>query len=87
MKTITNLSNISLHVFDDDEYLNIADNCIFAGVPVKLCIADCNINNVKLFHKVTLPEDWVGGKYFFDGVDWTLNPDYVAPVAMVEALA
>lgn len=77
MKTITNLSNLSLHVFDDDEYLNIADDCISAGVPVKLCIADCNINNVRLFTRTTPPDDWIGGKYFFDGAVWALNPDYV----------
>lgn len=80
MKTITNLANLSLHLFDDDEYLNITEDCMSAGVPVKIRISDCNINNVKLFTKTTSPNDWVGGKYFFDGAVWTLNPDYVEPI-------
>ena len=80
MKTITNLNNLSLHLFDDDEYLNIDNDYVSAGVPVKIRISDCNINNVKLFTKTTPPVDWVGSKYFFDGATWSLNPDYVEPI-------
>jgi len=82
MKTITNLNNLSLHLFDDDEYLNITDDGTSVGVPVKLRISDCNINNVKLFTRTTPPDNWVGGKYFFDGAVWTLNPDCVEPITL-----
>lgn len=92
MKTITNLNNLSLYLFDDDEYLNIADNYTNVGMPVKMQIADCNITNVRLFSKATPPADWTGGKYFYDGATWALNPDYVEliknqPIGLIEKLS
>ena len=42
-------------------------------------ICDMNSSNSTVHTSVTPPGDWKGGKYLFDGTDWTANPDYVAP--------
>ena len=42
-------------------------------------ICDMNSSNAAVYTGVTPPEDWRGGKYLFDGTDWTTNPDYIEP--------
>jgi hypothetical protein len=78
MKTLTK-ENLSLYLFDDAEYLDIATDKITVGSPPKFIIGDCNITDTVLHEGVTGPDDWVGGKYLFDGTDWTLDPDWVEP--------
>jgi hypothetical protein len=78
MKTLTK-SNLSLYLFNNDTVLNITATDITVGNPVDFIISDCNSNDTVLHENVTSPEDWVGCKYFFDGVTWTLNPDWIDP--------
>jgi len=80
MKTLVkNSDNTSLYVFEDSEMLDIQTDKIVVGDPERMIIGDCNSGNVTLHENVTPPNDWVGGKYFFDGTDWTQNPNYVEP--------
>ena len=44
--------------------------------PVLIGGGDVNANNSVVHEDVfNVPEDFIGGKYLYDGV-WTLNPDY-----------
>lgn len=76
MKTLTKES-LSLYLFNDTEVVEFATDRITVGNPPKFIIGDCNSTNTVLQEGVTGPVDWVGGKYFFDGTDWTLNPNWV----------
>ena len=75
MKTLVqNSTNLSKYIFEDGDtvlqYLNKTKCDHFI-------IADMNTSNSTVHTGVTPPEDWVGDKYFFDGSNWTANPDYV----------
>lgn len=83
MKTLTK-NTLSLYLFDDTEKLAITEANITVGNPAKFIIGDCNSSNTVLYESVTVPEDWTGHKYFFDGTDWTLNPDWVDPATLEE---
>ena len=85
MQTIVEkVTNLSKYLFDDAEVVVLNDNNIVVGDPVTLIITDLNINTVTLYEGVTTPEDWTGDKYFFDGTDWTLNPEWFVPAVQVE---
>lgn len=75
MKTLTK-ENLSLYLFEDAEVLDITADQITVGNPAEFIIADCNSTNTVLHEDVTGPADWTGGKYFYDGADWALNPDW-----------
>ena len=80
MQTITfNDSNLSAYLLADDD-------TITATAEKTVCpdyiICDLNTSNSTIHTGITAPEDWDGGKYFFDGTTWTANSDYVAPPEM-----
>jgi hypothetical protein len=78
MKTITRLdNNITLYVFEDNEVIDVQEDKTVIGSPATLIISDCNSTNITVHENVTVPEDWKGWKYFFDGTDWTLNSDWI----------
>lgn len=78
MKTLTK-ENLSLYLFDGVEFVGITTDEITVGNPPKFIIGDCNSTNAVLHEGVTGPVDWVGGKYFYSGTDWTLNPSWAEP--------
>ena len=75
MKTLTK-DSISLYIFDDAETVIITDYNIAIGDPVKFIIADCSSKNTVLHERVMPPDDWIGGKYSFDGESWYLNSEW-----------
>ena len=79
MQTITHndRSNLSAYIFADD--VTITATTERTSCP-NLIICDMNTSNSTIHTGVTPPEDWVGGKYLFDGTTWSANSDYVAPV-------
>lgn len=74
MQTITK-DGVSLYVFADEAVLTVTDERI---VTPDFIIWDCSSANSVVHQKVTLPTDWVGGKYLFDGSSWLPNPNWVA---------
>jgi len=89
MKTIThNGSNISAYRFaDDDEITATEKNIVLADTTEfddPFIIGDMNTSNSTIHTGVTLPEDWVGGKYIFDGTSWSLNPDWSEPIDLIQ---
>ena len=83
MKTIVRKNNnLSLYLFDDSEFVDIAEDKTTIGNPPILYIDDCNSSNVTLFENVTSPENFRGWKYFYTDADgWVLNPDWNPPEA------
>lgn len=76
MKTLVK-DNKSIYLFEDSKALTITAEGITVGSPAEFIIADCNNSNAELHSAVTPPQDWVGGKYTFDGSTWTLDPNWV----------
>ena len=85
MKTIIrNSDNYSLWIFEDSEIVNILENCTEIGYPVIHKILDCNSSNISLVEGVTIPEDWSGCKYTFDGNSWELSQEWIDSQPIVE---
>ena len=76
MKTITDDTQVSIYVFEDDKVLDITAENIIVGDPVEFIIADCNSSNTTLHEDVEPPADWKGCNYLFDGTTWTANGEY-----------
>lgn len=83
MKTVVK-ETVSVYLFDDSVYLSLSDDMMVVGDPVEFYVSDCNLSNSVVYEGVTAPSDWTGGKYLFDGADWTLNPKWVDPTAEEE---
>lgn len=80
MKTIIeNATNLSKYLLADDVEIVSNPDSIVVGNPAQFVVADLNSTNSTIYESVTAPSDWNGNKYFFDGTDWTLNPDWVDP--------
>lgn len=77
MKTIVrNSDKISLYIFDDDEVINVKEDCIEVGEPIRFVICDMNETNCTVINGVSAQPDWFGHKYLYDD-GWKPNPDYV----------
>lgn len=88
MKTIVETATgLSKYLINDAEIVVLNENEIAIGNPVNHIIVDLNVGTVILYEGVSPPEDWTGDKYTFDGTDWTLNPDWVAPTPPEELTA
>lgn len=82
MKTIVeNTTSLSKYLLDDTEVVVLNEDNIVVGNPPKFIISDLNASIATVYEGVNAPIDWVGNKYTFDGTDWTLNPDWVDPMA------
>lgn len=84
MKTIVeNSTGISKFVLEDSTVVVMQDSQIVIGDPVQFVVACHNQNDSTLHENVTtVPADWSGNKYFFDGTTWTLNPDWIDPATL-----
>jgi hypothetical protein len=78
MKTIVRKgTNVSLYLFDDSVYVDIAADKTTIGDPATLYIDDCTTANATLFEGVTTPEEWTGWKYLYTTESgWELNPNW-----------
>jgi len=86
MKTLTK-DGVSVYMFDDAEVVSIEANRTVIGNPETRIIGDCNTSNAVLHENVTPPEGWIGGKYLFDGTDFTFRPELNPTANSVKAEA
>lgn len=69
MKTLVfNDSNVSAYVFEDNDTVTVTATETTAS---DIVIYDMNSGNSTLHTNVTPPDDWLGGRYTFDGTTWT----------------
>lgn len=81
MKTIVSQPNfISCYLIKDGVAIIPKADSIVIGEPLEIIIGELNINNTVIFENVTPPDDWARNKYIFDGLTWSTNPSWVAPV-------
>tara|TARA_Y100000356_G_C11216698_1_gene266721 strand:+ start:339 stop:608 length:270 start_codon:yes stop_codon:yes gene_type:complete len=84
-KTLTrNGSNISLYKFEDSQHIAQTENdtTVYTGdssSEIAFIIADCSSNNSTVHTGVTVPDDWYGWKYIYDGTSWSANDTFVDP--------
>lgn len=69
-------TNVSAYLFDDATPVEVTSENTIVGQPVEFFIGDMKSTTARLYENVTEPNDWIGGKYLFDGANWTINPDY-----------
>lgn len=89
MRVITETSTgLAKYVFGNDTNISATATEIIVSESadgedvVKFIIADLNSTLVTVTDNVTnVPDDWIGNKYLFDGITWTLSPDWVEPPA------
>ena len=73
MKTITLKNGTSVYLFEDSDVVFLENHRIVVGEPIKLIIADLNINNSNLHENIVAPDDWKAHTYLFDGTTWTVK--------------
>ena len=74
MKTITlKADNRSIMIAEDTDVVTVEANHVKRNEERIYGIFDANVT---LHEGVTAPDDWVSSKYFFDGTNWELNPQY-----------
>ena len=77
MQTITfNSNNVSAYTFEDAHSLvSTADNITCPH----FIIGDMNSSNATIHTGATVPSDWQGGRYTFDGTTWAELAGWVDP--------
>jgi len=77
---IENSTKLSKYVFANDKPVIMGEGIITVGSdPVDFYVCDLNSNNATMHTDVTAPDGWSGDKHFFDGTEWTNNPNWVDP--------
>ena len=85
MKTLVSISNNkSLYILEDNEVVNFQEDSISFGNPEHTFVPDCNSANTKIIENINPPEDWDGGKYYFDGVTWDISQEWLDSQPPVE---
>jgi|5B_taG_2_1085324.scaffolds.fasta_scaffold10683_2 hypothetical protein len=80
MKIITeNETNEVTYAIEDDVDVNITADCMTVGPSSspRFRVKFYNSSNVTLHTGVTLPDDWYGRKYKYDGSNWSANENYI----------
>jgi len=76
MKAIITNNNLVKYVFNGDVNIDVqSDKIVVNGEHI---ILDMNITNSYVLDSITPPEDYVGGKYYFNDSTWIINSEYIA---------
>jgi len=74
MMTVTfNNNHISAYTFEEGYTLTSTGDNISCE---HFIIGDMNSYNATIHTGVTIPDDWQGGKYLFDGLNWSANKSW-----------
>jgi len=80
MKILTEkTTDICKYIFQDSVTLDLKPNRIICP---DFIIDDMDASTIMLYEAVpysSIPSAYIGGKYLFDGTDFTLNPNYIEP--------
>ena len=90
MKIITeNATDEVTYAIEDDVDVDIRTDCMIVGPSSKpkFRVGFYNSSNVKLHTGVTLPSDWYGRKYKYNGSEWSANEKYVGFCSAKSAVA
>jgi hypothetical protein len=79
MKTLTK-DFVSLYIFDEFMTIYMTNTNVIVGNPQRFIINDCNSTNSVIYDNVYPPENWIGGKYLFNGNEWELNLNWSEPI-------
>lgn len=80
MKTLIKKETfVSIYLFENDEFVDIQQDKIIIGNPLKFIVDDCNLQNSELVLNVSAPNDWIGTKYVYINSTWQPNPNYIEP--------
>lgn len=80
MKTIIeNSTGLSKYLLEDAATILLNSDHVVVGNPAQFIVADMNSSTATIYENVTAPADWAGNKYFFNGVEWSLNNEWVDP--------
>ena len=80
MQTITQ-NSISQVILDDATSIQVTDTGVRVGEPLEYIIGYLNSSNCEVHTASDVPQDWEPSKYMFDGSTWSLNSDWVDPLA------
>lgn len=87
MKTIVEIAtNLSKYLLEDADAVTMRVADIVVGNPPAFIIADMNSSTAVVYEGITPPADWTGDKYTFDGANWAVNLNWVAPQEVPPAL-
>lgn len=83
MKTVTLKSdNRSILIAQDTDVVSVESNHVKRN---EERIYGIGADTVTLYEGVTAPADWSSSKYFFNGTEWTQNPDWVDPETLFQS--
>lgn len=84
MKTIVETdTGLSKYLLADDVAVVMNVDNVVVGEPPQFIVADLNASSATVYEGVTVPADWIGNKYTFDGTAWALDPTWVDPTDVV----
>lgn len=74
-------TNLSIAMFQDVDTVTIGSSELNASdsYGITYIYKFLNSSNATLHENVITPDDWVSGKYTFDGEAWALNQDWIDP--------
>lgn len=81
MIVLTNsLNNLILYIFPDSvKMTNDIKHTLIECVDFNICFKYGRTDPVNIYKNVTVPEEVKPQAYFYDGVNFTINPDYSEP--------
>lgn len=77
MKTLVK-NGVSIYLLDN-KHIEFTNTSILIGDPLEFVISDCSNLDTSVYDCLDFPDDWIGGKYLFDGFNWALNPNWQEP--------
>jgi hypothetical protein len=81
-KILVNKENdIAVLHFSDSVDVTVNSNNVVAGAPHNNTITNFNSSNATLYTDVTLPDDFMDGRYKYDGSNFTANSDWQNPIS------
>lgn len=80
MKVLTFIKNdVCYAAYENSDHVFMYNDKIVVKAGEPMIWTGVHNGNSFCFEGVTLPDDWEGYKYCYDGANWSLNPEWVEP--------